>query len=170
MQPFDPKLGDHVLTSHAANGIDGEIISVRTSKGTRVAAWRCTAPDPGQAACYFAHGYSLQTHEAYGYSVISGTELKRVFADEYRRLGTLSSPTPLQLKRHDVLVWWNGPEAVHSAIVEVPISDSATRQLNEQATIVSSTSRSGVLHSAVSLAFVQIEHPSAKLIEAYRRA
>lgn len=170
MQPFDLMLGDHVITSHAESGIDGELVSVRTDKGTRVRAWRCTTEPADEGVCYFAHGYSLQTFEPFGYSVISGMDLKRVLADEFVRLGELASTAELRLRRDDVLVWWNGWEAVHSAIVEVPITDAATGRLNEQATIVSSKSGSGLLQTAVSLAFVKCEYPSAKAIEAYRQA
>jgi hypothetical protein len=171
VQRYDLALGDYVVTSGAVNGVEGEVISVRTDKGTRVQAWRATTSDAAdsQAGC-LAHGYSLETYEPFGYSVVSGLELKRVLADEFVRLGELVPAADLHLRRDDLLVWWSGLEAVHSAIVEVPIVDTATRRINQQATIVSSRSASGMLQSAVSLAFVKREHPSAKVIEAYRKA
>jgi hypothetical protein len=171
MKPFDASQGDRVVRSAAANGVPGEVISVRTDLGTRVAAWRPTGTLPANPqTCYFCHGYSLGTFR-YLYSVASGEAMVRVLADEYLKIGTLGSDHEGSVASGDLLVWWKYKDPVHSAIVNVPVLTTVGGRLDPERTLVSSKTGTGVVRVRVPLSVVKRDYINASVaIEVYRKA
>lgn len=182
MQPFIV-LGDHVVQPFTANGIPGEIVSVRTDRGRRVHAWRPNMAlyvNPGGGhvnpqGAYFCHGFSLgtfsfRTAPNAGYSVMSGQSMVVVLADEYWKLGNVRGPGPLPMgpQARDLIVWWRGQDPIHSALIAQPAVDRAGR-LDISSTLVSSKTGTGIVRISVPLAVVNADYPTASLIELYRR-
>jgi hypothetical protein len=167
--PYEPLNGDVVVAPFAANGVPGEIISVRTTLGRRLNAWR---PNPAPANlnhAYFCHGYSLGTAAAFGYTICSGVDLLKVLADEYNLVGTfVGGAAPAGILAQDIMVWWQGAEAVHSARIVTPVYNGV--QLNIDHTVVNSKTGTGALRQGVSLRTVMQDYAVAKQLEVYRRA
>jgi hypothetical protein len=175
MQPFNVANDDHVVEVRDANGIPGEIISVRTDLGNRVNAWRPNPPITGNPEHgYFCHGFSLGT--CYfaslpnaGYSVTSGKSMVRVLADEYVKIGDIRGLAPLGIPQsRDLIIWWQGTNPVHSALLEVPVTTA--NGLDTNATLVSSKTGTGIVKINVPLSGVNDDYPNASLVELYRRA
>ena len=181
MQAYDTTAGDYVVAQFAANGTQGEIISVRTNLGIRVNAWRPAQPLPvNEDHRYFCHGYSLDTYRRFGYTIVSGSSLARVLADEFFKVGTLGLGNLQQVQVDDIIVWWqtkqwvnqtthnlqSGITAVHSAKITQPAQQG--NQLNVALTIVSSKSGTGQLRQQVPLATVNNDYKTADLREIYR--
>lgn len=173
MHPYDAAMGDFVVGPFAANGVNGEAISVRTKLGTRVVAWRPTAPLPANPNFhYFCHGYSLGTAAAFGYTIFSGEHLLKVLADEYELVGTLvGNVAPQGIRRNDIFVWWQGiSDALHSALVVNPVYIGHTNQLNDDLTTVNSKTGTGALRQGVPLRVVKHDYRRATRLQVYRRA
>ncbi len=170
MYPYEPNRGDHVVAPFAANGVAGEVVSVRTKLGRRLNAWRPTPPLPANLNHhYFCHGYSLGTAAMFGYTICSHTDLLTVLADEYTKLGTVSGSGPAGVRAGDIVVWFEGMVAAHSARIDVPAYAPGTNRLDDQRTLVSSKTGTGVLRQRVPLAVVKRDYKKALLLEVYRR-
>jgi hypothetical protein len=167
VKKFNPDKGDRVIQPFPANGISGELISVRTNSGIRVEAWRPIEPlPPYKCQRYFCHGHSLGTYSNFGYTVMSGPDLHRVLADEYFKVGTLGFGNLRLIFKNDIIVWWQGLNAIHSARVKLPVQNG--NQLNVGATIVSSKTGTGLLRKNASLAAVNDDYKEADVREIYR--
>lgn len=175
MQPFSVDNEDSVVDGFNANGIPGEIISVRTDLGNRVNAWRPNPPikkNPEHG--YFCHGFSLGTcyfasFPDAGYSVTSGEAMVRVLGDEYVKIGDIRGPAPLGIPQsRDLIIWWHGTNPVHSALLEVPVTTASG--LDTNATLVSSKTGTGIVRRNVPLKVVNDDYPNTSLVELYRRA
>ncbi|WP_028788532.1 hypothetical protein [Terrimonas ferruginea] len=78
-----------------ANGND---YIVRTDLGNQVLAWVSYGGSQAQNQSW-CHGFSLGTHERWGYSVYSGRHVARVLADEYRRVNRFEA------QPGDIIAW-----------------------------------------------------------------
>jgi hypothetical protein len=170
MFPYEPAAGDQVIQAMPANGVNGEAISVRTRLNRRVRAWRPTAPLPANVnSHYFCHGYSLGTAAQFGYTIFSGESLLIVLADEYNLVGTFAGGTaPPGIRPQDIMVWWRGTDAVHSARIVNPVYVNG--QLSDTATTVNSKTGTGVLRQGVPLRVVRQDYANAAQLQVYRRA
>ncbi|MGA2249601.1 hypothetical protein [Terracidiphilus sp.] len=167
MKAYDQNTGDLVVNAaFPANGIPGEVISVRTDLGVQVHAWRPNPLPQNLLQCYFCHGYSLGTYAQFGYSIMSGQSLHQVLADEFFKVGTLGMGN-LHVQQGDRIVWWKGLDAIHSAVVDHPVQNG--NQLNVNQTRVSSKTGTGIVRINVPLATVNNDYNTANLREIYRR-
>jgi hypothetical protein len=173
MHAYDtnPPHNDFVVNpAYPANGTAGEIISVRTKLGSRVHAWRPTAPLPNNInRRFFCHGYSLGTAMMFGYTICSDVDLLQVLADEYTKIGTVTGNGPAGVLPGDIIVWFQAMVAAHSARIILPAYVGGTNQLSDANTMVSSKTGTGVLRQNVALAVVKHDYRRALLTEIYRR-
>lgn len=167
MQAFDIAAGD-IITDRdcSANNIPGMGLSVRTDLGSRVTAWRA-APGVTQAdQRFFCHGYTLGTYGRFGYTVF-GVSMPGVLADEYQKLGGIGDA--LNVAANDILVWWQGNDARHSAIIVTP-GYQPSGLLDTATTVVGSKTGTAAIWTGAMLTHVKEYYQAAPLIEVYRRS
>ena len=166
MQAFSIADGDTITDQNApANNVPGMLLSVRTDLGTSVRAWRAapTVSTPDQ--CYFCHGYSLGTYAPFRYSV-SGTSMPAVLADEYQKIGGIGDAQ--NVGAGDILVWWQGNDASHSAVVRTP-AYKAGGELDPAASVIGSKNGTGPVWTGALLNDISSFYQTAPLLEVYRR-
>jgi hypothetical protein len=170
MFPYEPNSGDQIVNpAYPANGVAGEVISVRTKLGRRVNAWRPTGNPANANSLYFCHGYSLGTAAMFGYTIFSGEAVTTVLADEWTLVGTIAgNVAPAGIRAQDIVMWWRGNDACHSVRVATPVY--ANGQLNFDATLVNSKTGTGPLRQGASLRSVMATYATARLLQVYRRA
>ena len=148
-----------------ANNVPGMLLSVRTDLGTRVRAWRAAPTVRTPNECFFCHGYSLGTYAPFRYSV-SGTSIPAVLADEYQKIGGIGDAQ--HVAAGDILVWWQGSDARHSAVVRTP-AHKPDGLLDTAASVIASKNGTGPVWTGVLLDDISNFYQSAPLLEVYRR-
>lgn len=174
MRAFDTNAGDVSGVGKQANGVNGNVVSVRTNLDNRVDAWQAVLAVTTNDQRFFCHGYSFGTSyvqfgAGHDYSLF-GDSVPRVLADEYNLLGKVDKA--LLVQPNDVLVWWSGKtkEPYHSALVDTPVF-LPSGVLDKGNTLVNSKTGTSALRLRVPLTAVETEdYPGQFYIEVYRRA
>jgi hypothetical protein len=100
----------------------------KTDTNRTVFVWEPNSTIPLRLA-YFCHGWALGTWQLFGYTVLSGEDLRIVLESEWDRI------TEGQPAKGDICVWYVGSDftmPLHSAKVEVPGGLIEKRQVSSK--------------------------------------